>query len=163
MNTTAFLAGYLHKEAYITGAPTEAHSYHKTPAASGPGVVDRVSKWMGDKASGAVSSLAQPVIDDAMGKMEGKIKSTLGDVESKFKSYGENVEKKMAEGMKAHAAATAGATIGTGLLSNMAAGSRHKEMLKAIKGIGRQPINKPAAQRAFRLNRPVPGTAGRAR
>ena len=84
-------------------------------------------------------------------------------METMAKPYVDKAREEVKGGMKTSVAANSAVTLGTGLLGNIAAGSRHKELMAAVKSGRQQPINKPAAQRAFRLNRPVPGTAGRAR
>jgi len=166
MNSTAFLAGYLDKTAvdWFGGGNYNPLNWGASAGDSmsdaGSAVKGFVSDPLGLEAK--EKSLRKEFADKETGfrqEMADKEKS----IRSEVKGLAGEAEKKIGDAFKLSTAASTVTTLGTGLMNNMAAGSRHKELLKAIKGQGRQPINKPAAQTAFRLNRPVPGTAGRAR
>ncbi len=168
----AFILGYLQKEAIIGGGPKGSYDSmggsSPTPSPANKnkgGFVDNVKGgWdMVTNPTKAYAEFERAGLDQQERKINDRLDRSTGTTEVERKRIAADPEEYISKKMKNSPmlkdmqkklalgfAAAPLATMGTGLLTNMAANKRHSEMMKAMSSL-RGGGSKRPAQAAFRL------------
>jgi uncharacterized protein with von Willebrand factor type A (vWA) domain len=161
MNKVAFLTGYLHKEAAIDWFAGGNYNPLNWGADAG-NKIDEAKKWTGDKATAmgqgmeAVTEFigsdnkAQNIYE--LSGMQAKEDSIRAQADTAIKG----ARKEIGDAFVKSTGANMLTTLGTGMLGQMSANGRHKEMMKAIRGMGGSKAPAVKSQ-VFRLSHPGQG------
>ncbi len=162
MNKEAFLKGYLYKEAYgVSDWWEDTKRGVKTLSPSGMSDLYQGAKaGIRHTAEDVKHSVLDKVLPGQLGTRQGRaqaskfLKGPEQYIAGKLKPHMAKARKDIGDAFKASTATGAATTLATGLMTNMAAQGRHKQLMQALRS-RRSPAQAASPSPVFRLSTPA--------